>query len=123
MLPRVRCAEDGEQVAKSVRQCGGGGGEVALLRVNDNTGRGVDFTRFLIGNLNSLSKHVSDMQWFIKVFIYLVGGLHGVIQRHLAIHSVSVEEMGYGVGTVRREIVAVCYGQFVVSHDYCCLSL
>ena len=55
-------AEDGEQIAKSVCQCGGGGGEVAFLRVDNNAGGRVDFTRFLIGDLDGLRKHVGHMQ-------------------------------------------------------------
>nr|DAD86765.1 MAG TPA: hypothetical protein [Podoviridae sp. ctx8L26]DAD86774.1 MAG TPA: hypothetical protein [Podoviridae sp. ctx8L26] len=114
--PLVRRAENGEQITKSVRQRGGGGGEVAFFRVNDNADRRIDFARFLIGYLDGLRQYISNMQWFIKMFIYFIDGLHGVVQRHFTVHSGGIEEMGHGVSAVRRKIVAVRYGQFVISH-------
>ena len=105
-----------------MRQRGGGGGEVTFLRVNDHAGGRVDFTGLLIRDLNGLRQHVGHMQRFVQVFVNLVGGLHSVIQRHFTVHSGGVEEVGDCVGAVRRKIVTVRYGQFVVSHC-CCLSL
>ena len=67
MVPRVRRAEDGEQITESVRQRGRGGGKVTLFRVDNNAGGRVDFARFLIRDLDSLRKHVGHMQWFIKM--------------------------------------------------------